>query len=63
MYPDVTLTPGFYNGLGETGTNSNNRYLYYKKERQLEGNISKNTYKLRPSSGNSYPRQQIRKYG
>ncbi len=63
MYPDVTLTPGFYNGLGETGTNSNNRYLYYKKERQLEGNISKNTYKFRPSSGNSYPRQQIRKYG
>jgi len=64
MYPDTSLSPSPYNGLGEPGTNSNNRYLYYKKERQTSGNISsKNTYKLRLSNGNSYPRQQIRKYG
>jgi subtilisin family serine protease len=63
MYPDTSYTPGRYNGLGESGTNSNNRYLFYKKERQTDGNISKGTFKRRPTSSNCYPRQQIRKYG
>ena len=63
MYPIPTQAPGVYNGLGESGVNSNNRYLYYKKERQTGGNISKNTYKRRPTSNTCYPRQQIRKYG
>ena len=63
MYPDTTYTPGVYNGLGESGTNSNNRYLFYKKERQTSGNISKGTYKRRPTSSNCYPRQRIKTYG
>jgi subtilisin family serine protease len=63
MYPDTSYVPSPYNGLGESGVNSNNRYLYYKKERQADGNISKSTYKRRPASNTCYPRQQIRKYG
>lgn len=63
MYPNTSYTPGPYNGLGESGTNSNNRYLFYKKERQISGNISKNTYKRRPANNSCYPRTKIRKYG
>lgn len=63
MYPDTSYTPGPYNGLGESGTNSNNRYLYYKKERQIDGNMTRFTYKRRPSNNICYPRTKIRKYG
>ena len=63
MYPDTSYVPSPYNSLGESGTNSNNRYLYYKKERQTSGNVSKSTYKRRPTNNNCYPRQQIKKYG
>ena len=63
MYPNTSYVPSPYNSLGESGTNSNNRYLFYKKERQADGNISKGTFKRRPTSNTCYPRQQIRKYG
>ena len=63
MYPNTSYVPSPYNSLGESGTNSNNRYLFYKKERQTSGNISKNTYKRRPTSNNCYPRTKIKKYG
>jgi subtilisin family serine protease len=63
MYPNTSYVPSPYNSLGESGTNSNNRYLFYKKERQTSGNISKGTFKRRPTSNTCYPRQQIRKYG
>lgn len=63
MYPDTSYVPSPYNSLGESGTNSNNRYLFYKKERQTSGNISKNTYKRRPTNNNCYPRTKIKKYG
>lgn len=52
---------GDYTSLG---TNSNNRYLFYKLERPLAGNISsKSTYKLRASSGAVYPRTNLRAKG
>lgn len=63
MYPNTSYVPNPYNSLGESGTNSNNRYLYYKKERQTSGNISKSTFKRRPTSSNCYPRQRIKTYG
>jgi subtilisin family serine protease len=63
MYPNTTYVPSPYNSLGESGTNSNNRYLFYKKERQTSGNISKSTFKRRPTSNNCYPRQRIKTYG
>jgi hypothetical protein len=44
------------------GDNGNNRYLYFKLERQLEGNIfPRITFKNRPTSGPVFPRTRIRK--
>jgi subtilisin family serine protease len=41
-----------------------NLFLYYKKEREISGNVSpKINYQIRPSSGAVYPRSRIRKYG
>ena len=52
---------GDYTSLG---TESNNRYLFYKLERLLSGDVSsRNTYKLRGASGAVYPRVRVRKKG
>ena len=41
-----------------------NLFLYYKKERNLSGNVfPKINYQIRPASGAVYPRTRIRKYG
>lgn len=51
---------GDYYWLGS----SNNRYLYYRLERQLIGHtFPKKTFKNRPSNGISYPRTRIRARG
>ena len=59
----ISSTGGGAADYTSLGVNSNNRYLFYKKERQADGNISKGTFKRRPTSNTCYPRQQIRKYG
>lgn len=52
---------GDYTSLGE---NSNNRYLFYKLERPLVGNVSsRDRYKSRSESGAMYPRLRIRAKG
>ena len=52
---------GDYTSLG---TESNNRYLFYKLERLLTGNVSsRNTYKLRAPIGAVYPRVRVRNKG
>lgn len=52
---------GDYTSLGTT---SNNRYLFYKLERQLTGNVSsKSTYKSRSATGAVYPRTRVRRKG
>lgn len=44
------------------GDNGNNRYLFYKLERQLSGqNFPKTTFKNRPTTGSTYPRPRIRR--
>lgn len=46
------------------GTNSNNRYLFYKTTRPLTGTVSPAVqFKDRPTTGTVYPRSRIRKYG
>jgi hypothetical protein len=46
------------------GTNSNNRYLFYKITRPLTGIVSPAVqFKDRPAAGVVYPRSRIRKYG
>lgn len=46
------------------GDNGNNRYLFYKLERNLSGNVyPKNTFKNRPTSGSVYPRKKLRPRG
>jgi len=42
---------------------STNRYLFFKKERPLLGDISLNTFKTRQSTGAAYPRTRIRRFG
>jgi hypothetical protein len=39
-----------------------NRFLFYNKERQDSGNLfPKTNYKIRPASGNVFPRPKIRR--
>jgi hypothetical protein len=41
-----------------------NLFLYYKKERELSGNVfPKINYQIRPTTGVVYPRTRLRKYG
>ena len=52
---------GDYFWFGDEG---NNRYLYYKKHRPLEGaQIPRGDFKNRPLSGKVYPRQRVRRRG
>ena len=59
----ISSTGGGASDYTSLGVNSNNRYLFYKKERGLTGYVKINTVKNRLSSGNVYPRTQIRRYG
>jgi len=63
MYANISEAPSPYLSLGESGVNSNNRFAYYKKERNLNGNMCKSTYKPRPTNNKCYPRQLIRNWG
>jgi hypothetical protein len=52
---------GDYTSLGD---NSNNRYLYYVAVRPITGAVSPMTrYQNRPTTGSTYPRSKIRRYG
>jgi hypothetical protein len=65
-YNQITSTgggAGDYYSLGESGVDSNNLYLFYRLERKLSGDLQQNAYKLRPSSGVTYPRPRIKRYG
>lgn len=46
------------------GDNGNNRYLFYKLERQFSGNTyPKKNFKPRPTNGITFPRSKIRRRG
>ena len=46
------------------GDNGNNRYLFYKRERELSGNTyPKTAFKNRPATGSVYPRVKLRAKG
>jgi hypothetical protein len=60
----ISSTGGNAGDFTSLGTESNNRYLFYKLERLLSGNVSSsNTYKLRGVSGAVYPRVRVRNRG
>lgn len=60
----LSSTGGAAGDYTSLGTESNNRYLFYKLERPLSGNVSsKNTYKSRGTTGAVYPRKQVRSRG
>lgn len=60
----ISSTGGNAGDYTSLGTESNNRYLFYKLERLLAGNVSSgNTYKLRGVSGAVYPRVRVRRRG
>lgn len=60
----ILSTGGNAGDYTSLGTESNNRYLFYKLERLLVGNVSSsNTYKLRGVSGAVYPRTRVRNRG
>lgn len=60
----ISSTGGNAGDYTSLGIESNNRYLFYKLERLLSGNVSSNTtYKLRGVSGAVYPRARIRNRG
>jgi hypothetical protein len=60
----ILSTGGNAGDYTSLGTESNNRYLFYKLERLLSGNVSaSNTYKLRRVSGAVYPRVRVRNKG
>jgi hypothetical protein len=59
----ITSTGGNAGDYLSLGDSSNNRYLFYKKERGLTGYVAINTVKNRSSTGNVYPRTKIRRYG
>lgn len=59
----ISSTGGGAADYTSLGVNSNNRYLFYKKERGLTGYVAINTVKNRSSTGNVYPRTKIRRYG
>jgi hypothetical protein len=59
----ISSTGGGASDYTSLGVNSNNRYLFYKKERGLTGYVAINTVKNRSSTGNLYPRTKIRRYG
>jgi len=59
----LTVTSGGPADIRDTQGTAN-LFLYYKKERELTGNIfPKINYQIRPASGAVYPRTRIRKYG
>lgn len=60
----IASTGGGAGDYTSLGSESNNRYLFYKLERQLTGNVSsQNTYKLRSATGAVYPRVRVRSRG
>jgi hypothetical protein len=60
----IASTGGAAGDYTSLGSESNNRYLFYKLERQLTGNVSsQNTYKLRSATGAVYPRVRVRSRG
>lgn len=60
----VGTTGADYGDYQWFGDNGNNRYLFYKLERELSGNIfPRNTFKNRPTSGSVYPRRKVRPRG
>jgi subtilisin family serine protease len=59
----ITSTGGNAGDYLSLGDSSNNRYLFYKKERGLTGYVAINTVKNRSSTGNVYPRTKIRRFG
>lgn len=60
----IATTGGGAGDYTSLGSEPNNRYLFYKLERQLTGNVSsRNTYKLRSTSGAVYPRVRARNKG
>jgi hypothetical protein len=59
----LTVTSGGPADIRDT-QGSANLFLYYRKEREVSGNVSpKVNYQVRPSTGAVYPRTRIRKYG
>ena len=59
----ISSTGGGAADYTSLGVNSNNRHLFYKKERGLTGYVAINTVKNRSSAGNVYPRTKIRRFG
>lgn len=60
----IASTGSDYGDFFWLGDNSNNRYLFYKLERQLTGTVFPNrSFKNRPTSGSVYPRTRIRAKG
>jgi hypothetical protein len=59
----ISSTGGGAADYTSLGVNSNNRYLFYKKERGLTGYVAINTVKNRSGTGNVYPRTKIRRFG
>jgi subtilisin family serine protease len=59
----ITSTGGNAGDYLSLGDSSNNRHLFYKKERGLTGYVAINTVKNRSNTGNLYPRTKIRRYG
>jgi hypothetical protein len=54
-------TGGNYGDYTSLGDSTNNRYLFYKKERPTEGvSQPKVNFKKRPSSGMTFPRRRLR---
>jgi len=60
----IGSTGGAAGDYTSLGTASNNRYLFYKLERPLTGNVSAtNTYNVRATTGAVYPRKKLRAKG
>jgi hypothetical protein len=60
----ITSTGGLAGDYTSLGDNSNNRYLYYVAVRPITGAVSPMTrYQNRPTTGSTYPRSKIRRYG
>ena len=59
----ISSTGGGAADYTSLGVNSNNRHLFYKKERGLTGYVAINTVKNRSNTGNVYPRTKIRRFG
>jgi len=60
----LASTGGAAGDYTSLGSNSNNRYLFYKLLRPITGSTYPITqFKTRPATGTTYPRPRIRKYG